>query len=63
MRSPITGKVLTSAGAAVSTKQETMIPLAAISQFGRHFVPLSVNHQGLLVASTISFNLQPGSFA
>ena len=51
----------TSAGAAVSTKQETMIPLAAVSQFGPHYMPLSVNHQGVLVASTISFNLQPDS--
>jgi multidrug efflux pump len=56
-----TGKRATSAGAAVSTKQETMIPLAAVSQFGPHYMPLSVNHQGLLVASTISFNLQGSS--
>jgi multidrug efflux pump len=56
-----TGKSATSAGAAVSTKQETMIPLAAVSQFGPHYMPLSVNHQGVLVASTISFNLQPDS--
>ena len=56
-----TGKSATSAGAAVSTKQETMIPLAAVSQFGPHYMPLSVNHQGVLVASTMSFNLQPGS--
>ena len=56
-----TGKSAASAGAAVSTKQETMIPLAAVSQFGPHYMPLSVNHQGILVASTISFNLQSGS--
>jgi len=56
-----TGKSATSAGAAVSTKQETMIPLAAVSQFGPHYMPLSVNHEGVLVASTISFNLQLGS--
>ena len=56
-----TGRSATSAGAAVSTAQETMIPLAAVSQFGPNYMPLSVNHQGLLVASTISFNLQPGS--
>jgi multidrug efflux pump len=56
-----TGKSATSAGAAVSTKQETMVPLAAVSQFGPHYMPLSVNHQGVLVASTISFNLQPDS--
>jgi multidrug efflux pump len=56
-----TGKSATSAGAAVSTAEETMIPLAAISQFGPNYMPLSVHHQGLMVASTISFNLQPGS--
>ena len=56
-----TGRSATSAGAAVSTAEETMIPLAAISQFGPNYMPLSVHHQGLLVASTISFNLQPGS--
>ena len=56
-----TGRSATSAGAAVSTAQETMIPLAAVSQYGPNYMPLSVNHQGLLVASTISFNLHPGS--
>ena len=56
-----TGRSATSAGAAVSATQETMIPLAAISHFAPSYTPLSVNHQGLLVASTISFNLQPGS--
>jgi multidrug efflux pump len=56
-----TGKGVTSAGAAVSMTQETMIPLSAISRFKTGHVPLSVNHQGLLVASTISFNLQPGA--
>ncbi|MEN3379384.1 MAG: multidrug efflux pump [Hyphomicrobiales bacterium] len=49
-----------SAGAAVSTSQETMIPLAAISRYRPGHTLLSVNHQGLFVASTISFNLQPG---
>ena len=55
-----TGHGSTSAGAAVSTTQETMIPLAAISRYRPGHTPLSVNHQGLFVASTISFNLQPG---
>jgi multidrug efflux pump len=54
------GKSNTSAGAAVSTTQETMIPLAAVSHYNPGNAPLSVNHQGLFVASTISFNLQPG---
>jgi multidrug efflux pump len=39
---------------------ETMIPLAAISRHRPGYTALSVNHQGLFVASTISFNLQPG---
>jgi multidrug efflux pump len=55
-----TGKGPTSAGAAVSTAPETMIPLAAVSNYRPSRMPLSVNHQGLLVASTISFATQPG---
>jgi multidrug efflux pump len=54
------GKGSSSAGAAVSTSKENMIPLAAISHYGPGNTPLSVNHQGLFVASTISFNLPPG---
>jgi multidrug efflux pump len=55
-----TGRGPTSAGAAVSTNKETMIPLAAVSHYRPGYTPLSVNHQGLFVASTISFNLKPG---
>jgi multidrug efflux pump len=55
-----TGHGPTSAGAAVSTNKETMIPLAAVSKYAPGHTPLSVNHQGLFVASTISFNLKPG---
>ena len=55
-----TGHGPTSAGAAVSTSKETMIPLAAVSHYRPGNTPLSVNHQGLFVASTMSFNLQPG---
>ncbi|WP_027796481.1 efflux RND transporter permease subunit [Paraburkholderia acidipaludis] len=54
------GKSSASAGAAVSTAQETMIPLSAIASFGPGTTPLSVNHQSQFVASTISFNLPPG---
>jgi multidrug efflux pump len=54
------GKSSASTGAAVSTAQETMIPLSAISTFGPGNTPLAVNHQGQFVASTISFNLPPG---
>ncbi|HXW69891.1 MAG TPA: efflux RND transporter permease subunit [Methylocella sp.] len=56
-----TGRQGTSSGAAVSTAQETMIPLAAFSHIETGHTPLAVNHQGLFVASTISFNLQPGA--
>jgi multidrug efflux pump len=54
-----TGKGVVSTGSAVSTKQETMIPLSAVAHFTRGATPLAVNHQGLLVANTISFNLPP----
>ncbi len=55
-----TGKGVASTGAAVSTNQETMIPLSAVASFKQGATPLAVNHQGLLVANTISFNLPPG---
>jgi len=54
-----TGKGVASTGSAVSTSQETMIPLAAVAHFTQGATPLAVNHQGLLVANTISFNLPP----
>ena len=55
-----TGKAASSTGMAVSTSQETMIPLSSIARFGQGQTPLVVNHQGVLVANTISFNLAPG---
>jgi len=55
-----TGHSATSTGAAVSTNAETMVPLASFARFGPGKTPLSVNHQGPFVASTISFNLPPG---
>ncbi|MDN7675086.1 efflux RND transporter permease subunit [Burkholderia oklahomensis] len=54
------GKSSASSGAAVSTSKSTMVPLSAIASFGPSTTPLSVNHQGLFVATTISFNLPPG---
>ena len=54
-----TGKGVASTGSAVSTSQETMIPLAAVAHSTQGATPLAVNHQGLLVANTISFNLPP----
>ena len=55
-----TGKGTASTGAAVSTNAETMVPLSAVTHFTTGNIPLAVNHQGLFVASTISFNLPPG---
>jgi multidrug efflux pump len=55
------GKGSVSSGAAVSTTKETMIPLAAFAHYNAGNAPLSVSHQGLFVAATISFNLQPGA--
>ncbi|KVN01643.1 efflux RND transporter permease subunit [Burkholderia stagnalis] len=54
------GKSSASSGAAVSTSKSTMVPLSSIASFGPSTTPLSVNHQGLFVATTISFNLPPG---
>ncbi|QBR71742.1 nodulation protein [Beijerinckiaceae bacterium] len=56
-----TGRGSTSAGSAVSTSKEINIPLAAFSHFGPGHTALNVNHQGLFVASTISYNLRPGA--
>ncbi|MGB6622668.1 MAG: efflux RND transporter permease subunit, partial [Xanthobacteraceae bacterium] len=55
------GKGATSSGAAVSTALETMVPLAAVSHYNAGNAPLSVSHQGLFVAATVSFNLLPGA--
>jgi multidrug efflux pump len=55
-----TGNSTASTGSAVSTNTETMIPLSAITHFRPGNIPLAVNHQGLSVATTISFNLAPG---
>jgi multidrug efflux pump len=56
-----TGKGSASTGAAVSTSAEPMVPLAAVVKYGPGNIPLAVNHQGLFVASTISFNLVEGA--
>ncbi|HUN39377.1 MAG TPA: efflux RND transporter permease subunit [Acetobacteraceae bacterium] len=55
-----TGKGSASSGAAVSTSQETMVPLSVFSSFAPGNTPLAVNHQGLFVATTLSFNLAAG---
>ncbi len=55
-----TGKGVASAGQAVSTRQETMIPLSAFAHYETGTTPLAVNHQGQFAAATISFNLAEG---
>jgi multidrug efflux pump len=55
-----TGRGAVSSGAAVSASVEKMVPLAAFTRTSAGSTRLSVNHQGLFAATTISFNLQPG---
>jgi multidrug efflux pump len=55
------GKGASSTGTAVSTSAETMIPLSSVAKFSQGETPLTVNHQDLFVATTISFNLPPGA--
>ncbi|HZK89999.1 MAG TPA: efflux RND transporter permease subunit [Stellaceae bacterium] len=56
-----TGHNAASTGAPVSTFSETMVPLAAFAKYAPGATPLAVNHQGLFVATTISFNLKAGA--
>ncbi len=53
------GRGVASTGAAVSLLPETMVPLSAVTRYEFGNTPLAINHQGLFVASTISFNLAP----
>ncbi|MBB3264486.1 multidrug efflux pump [Azospirillum sp. OGB3] len=55
-----TGRTAASTGSALSTGVETMVPLSAIARVSLENTPLSVNHQGPFVATTLSFNLAPG---
>jgi multidrug efflux pump len=52
-----TGHGVASTGSAVATSSEKMVPLAAISHYGPGSTPLAINHDGLFIATTISFNL------
>ncbi len=54
------GRSAASAGSAVSTSKETVIPLSAVADFETGHTPLSVSHQGQFAASTISFNMASG---
>lgn len=49
-----------SSGSAVSTSQETMVPLSVVSSRHLNATALTVNHEGQAIAATISFNLAPG---
>ena len=54
------GRTSASSGAAVSTHVETLIPLAAVASYRAGTTPITVNHQGERISSTISFNLPAG---
>ncbi len=54
------GSASTSAASSVATQAATMVPLRGITSVKRGFTPITVNHQGEFVASTISFNLPVG---
>ncbi|WP_232628254.1 efflux RND transporter permease subunit [Methylobacterium sp. Leaf118] len=54
------GKGGASSSAPVSSSKETMVPLSAFARFETGNAPVQVSHQGLFVATTISFNLVPG---
>ncbi|MBV8159262.1 MAG: efflux RND transporter permease subunit, partial [Dyella sp.] len=49
-----------SSGSADSTATETMVPFPALASYVSNHTATQVNHQGGLVAGTISFNLPPG---
>jgi multidrug efflux pump len=50
----------TSTGSAVSIAQETVVPFAAFSHFLTNTTPVSVNHTGTSVSTSIAFNLPEG---
>jgi multidrug efflux pump len=56
-----TGRGASSTAQAVSTVHETMVPLSSFAHYQTGTTPVSVSHQGLFVAGTISFNLAPGA--
>ncbi len=54
------GHSIASSGTPVSTVAENMVPLSGFVSYKRGNTPLAVNHDGVLPAITISFNLKPG---
>ena len=55
------GRGNTSTGSAVSVSQETVVPFAAFSHYAIGTTPVSVNHTGTSVSTSISFNLPDGA--
>jgi len=47
-------------GLYVSASDGTQVPLTAVARIERGAMPLVVNHQGVLPAATITFNVAPG---
>src|SRR5262245_17952256 len=56
-----TGRGAVSTGSAVSANAEKMVPLAGFTAVWAGPAPLAINHDGLFVATTMSFNLAPGA--
>jgi multidrug efflux pump len=54
------GRGNTSTGSAVSIAKETVVPFSAFSHFTIGTTPVSVNHTGTSVSSSIAYNLPPG---
>ncbi len=57
----VVGSATASTGSSVSTSEETMVPLPGVASFSPGHTALAINHQGLFVATTISFNLAEGA--
>jgi multidrug efflux pump len=49
-----------STGSAVSSSQETMVPLSAVAKYKPGQTPVAINHQGTFATTTIAFNLPVG---
>ena len=57
------GRGNTSTGSAVSVAKETVVPFSAFSHFATGTTPVSVNHTGTSVSTSIAFNLPEGGIA
>ncbi len=54
------GRGNTSTGSAISVATETMVPLEAFSHFATATTPVTVNHTGIAVSTSFSYNLPEG---